>query len=150
MKKAFLASLATLGLALALAPAMADAGDPEIGISGIQPALERLVVRENVDAFLIIQEATTGKFVQFSHHPENGLVLDLPVDNLSEDEIQRASALLVSQGAEFLSWQVDDARMQAFNLFLRHDVETAGDLARAVMQDVYGFDDGAVYTLVEN
>lgn len=125
------------------------AGDAEIGIDGFKPAIDRLVSRESPGSFLIIQEAGTGKFVQFSNHPDNGLALDLPVDGLSDQEQQRASLHLVNRGAEFMSWQVDGHRMQAYVKQLGRDTEQAARLATLVMREVYGFGDDAVYTLVE-
>lgn len=139
---AFLAVLAAL-------PAAAIAGEPLIRSQDFEPALQRLVERNTPGSFLIIQEAGTGKFVQFSHHPENGLALDLPVDGLSEAEQSRASLHLIGQGGEFLSWEVDGHRIQAYHNRLRRDVAAAARLATTVMQEVYGFGPEAVYTLVE-
>ncbi len=150
MVKVFIRTNFVLCLGLFFGLGLTQAGDTEITIEGIQPALERLITRSNADAFLIIQEAETGKFVQFSHNPENGIVLDLPVDGLSEEEIKRASRYLIGQGAEFVSWQVDDARMQSYTMHLKRDLEATELVAKNVMHKVYGFSDYAVYTLIEN
>lgn len=129
---------------------LAVAANPEVKIDDAQAALERLVLRTNPDAFLIISETTTGKFVQFSHHPEHGIGFDLPVDSLSEEEQRRASRLLIAQGAELLSWQAGGSTMQAYSQRLRTDTLAAFRLAESVMHDVYGFGMDARYSLVEN
>ncbi len=139
-----------LVLAGVLTIGIACADEAAVGIDDLEPALERLVSRSNPDAFLIIQEAGSGKFVQFSHHPEHGLRFDLPVDGLSDDERMRASLHLVNENAELLSWEVDGSRSSAYGKSMQRDVPAAARLARIVLLDVYGFGSDARYTLVEN
>ncbi|MEL7168717.1 MAG: hypothetical protein AAGN64_05150 [Bacteroidota bacterium] len=62
----------------------------------ILDALEALLLRDNDDAFVIIEDWPTGKFVQFGRGPS--LVLDLPLASLEPDEIERAQTFFEARG----------------------------------------------------
>jgi hypothetical protein len=64
----------------------------------IARALVGLLARRNDDAFVIIEEPHSGKFVQFGRGPV--LRLDLPCAALQPDEAERASALFAELGVE--------------------------------------------------
>jgi hypothetical protein len=64
----------------------------------IARALVGLLSRLNDDAFVIIEEPRSGKFVQFGRGPV--LRLDLPCAALTPDEAERASELFDGLGVE--------------------------------------------------
>src|SRR5262245_54677429 len=56
----------------------------------IRDALSSLLVRRNEDAFVIIEDRQSGKFVQFAGSACEMLLLDLPSQPMSEPEFYRA------------------------------------------------------------
>ncbi len=61
-------------------------------------ALQDLLRRHNDDAFVIIEDEKSGKFVQFGRGPT--LILDLPVAALNAEETARAENAFRALGAE--------------------------------------------------
>lgn len=72
--------------------------DSEIQVK-ISTALQKLLQRSNRDAFVIVNEAHSKKFVQFDGSTTESLLLDIPVQELSRDEEARAAKLFKSLGA---------------------------------------------------
>lgn len=125
--------------------------------SMVRNALTRMLNRPH-GAFVIIEESKTGKFVQFTGSKTEQLLLDLPADNLSPSEMQKAKSLFIGKGGPGLETHnlleypggPSAGSMTIFNLYLGKDVEKATTLAVAVLHDVYGFDETAKLKLKEN
>lgn len=80
--------------------ACAASRDADAGIRGeISSALQKLLQRSNRDAFVIVNEVHSKKFVQFDGSTTESLLLDIPVQELSKKEEARAAKLFKSLGA---------------------------------------------------
>ena len=98
--------------------------------------------------FIIIEEPTDEKFVQFAYDEDTGLIFDLPFQALDEDELARARQVLGEAGVGDETASVFDApdgtkigEQRSFNAMIERDVERAVDLVHRVFTYVYGFDD---------
>ena len=98
--------------------------------------------------FIIIEEPTDEKFVQFAYDEDTGLIFDLPFQALDEDELARARQVLGEAGVGDETASVFDApdgtkigEQRSFNAMIGRDVERAVDLVHRVFTYVYGFDD---------
>jgi hypothetical protein len=98
--------------------------------TSIEGGLERLLRREP-GAFVIFEEARAGKFVQFAGSRSEPLLLDLPLQALSPNELPRAFRLLAAYGA------LPPGEGEGFNLELGSDVARAAEIARRIFQEVY-------------
>ncbi len=110
----------------------------------ITSSLQSLLQRSGDDeAWIIIQEEATSKFVQFAGLDGGVLLLDLPVQTLSPEEHVRAQQLLLglagSAETEF-----------GFEMKISHDTEKAAGVAIRVLREVYLFEDDVELTLIEN
>lgn len=74
----------------------------------IKAAINRLLNRDNDDAFVIIEDKKTGKFVQFAGGASQDLTFDLPGQTLSPDELARAKSVLKMFNVIFDEWDVYD------------------------------------------
>lgn len=123
----------------------------------IRAALDRLLARQNDDAFVIILDKKSGKFVQFAGGTAQGLQFDLPSQPLSCDETERATAVLAEYGIQMEEWNVYDrpggesvGTQRGFQTVVGHDVERAVELAWRVLTDVYAFDHDFPMSIEEN
>ncbi len=124
----------------------------------IYAALERLLARSNQDAFLIIEEPKSQKFVQFAGSSEEPLIFDLPAQGLSEEELERAKALFADYDIEMEATPIyEDESMErivdqqyGFSAILDQELELAVELASLVLLEVYGLEADAKLTLEEN
>jgi hypothetical protein len=66
----------------------------------VRSALQWLADSPEDGAFVIFEDAATGKFVQFCGSAEEGLMLDLPEQTLSEADAHRAVAYFRRFGVE--------------------------------------------------
>src|SRR3989442_15723620 len=76
----------------------------------IRDALASLMQRTNSDAFVIIEDAKTSKFVQFASSVGEPLLFDLPVQALSEIEFSRAVQFFRAYGVTVDEHDLLDSR----------------------------------------
>jgi len=112
----------------------------------IRSALNGLLARTNEHAFVIFEERSSRKFVQFAVSPLRGLQLDLPEQPLNPQELKRAKAMFGLLGVELETWQILDAPggkplrdQSGFQLWMGRDVDWAVALVNKVFVDVYRF-----------
>ncbi len=79
--------------------------------------------------FVIFEEKSTGKFVQFAGSSQEPLILDLPWQTLSEDEKVRARTVLAPHGGT--------EGEHGFQLNLDRDADRAAQITMEVFRDVY-------------
>lgn len=110
----------------------------------IRAALERLVERTHSDAFVIIEDKTTGKFVQFAGGNAQGLVFDLPAQTLNANELERAHHILTEFGIQLGTWEVYDrpggevvGSRSGFNKNLGNNIDRATKITWAVLRKIY-------------
>jgi len=122
----------------------------------IKAALQRLLARTNTDAFLIIEEPSTKKYVQFASGDVDALMFDLPAIALSADELERAKTVLMQYGIEATEMEMTNPDgtpaepMLTFNSELGHNIERATELSTRVLMEVYQFSPDTDFQLIEN
>ena len=129
---------------------------PEPHSAVVRAALVRLLSRPS-GAFVIIEDARSGKFVQFAGSKEEPLLLDLPSQTLSPDEMTKAKAVfsdLGYPGPETYETQEFPGGPPAgeetsFMVKFEQDVDKATELAVAILHRVYGLDENAKLKLTE-
>ena len=128
-------------------------------LNEIAQALNRMLERTNEDAFVIFEERTNRKFVQFAGSVGSPLCLDLPSQTLNAEEMQRATALFSSFGVaspETHPTYTDAAKKIAagqqvsFNLNLGKDVQLAAQITLAIFQQVYHYPTDFQLVIAEN
>lgn len=122
----------------------------------IREGLARLLQRP-LGSFLMVEEPSTGKVVQFSGSTEEPLFFDLPQQSLTLDEFERAVALfneLGFRGPE--TFAVYDGpggpsagTQTSFTVSFGEDVEGAAALALLVFKRVYGVKDSVPLALTK-
>ena len=122
----------------------------------ITNALSSLLNRTNDDAFVIIEQLPSGKFVQFTGSATDPLYLDLPAQTLSEEEFERATQFFLELGVEVSNHQLLDkpggevvAQQTSFNMVI-HSVQDAANLVRQIFTVIYEFPVDCRIGLVEN
>ena len=134
-------------------PLLADAS-----VKRLRKAFLDLMERTNSDAFIIVQEALSKQFVQFSGGAEQELLFNLPTVALDSDVIARAMMVLKDYGigltpSQYYTDSSMTEKMEAvidFNQKIGRDPELAIELVSRVMMEVYGFDREAEMELIEN
>lgn len=122
----------------------------------IAAELRSLLGRENEDAFVIFEDAGSGKFVQFAGTATEPLLLDLPEQTLSEAEFYRAVAFfrrlgVVGDERDLLDEPGGSAVGRQFSFNANPaTVEEAADLALGVFREVYGLPDDFELTVTAN
>jgi hypothetical protein len=127
-------------------------------INKIGTALSNLLKRQNEDAFVIIEEPKSQKFVQFAGSANEPLIFDLPAQGLTEDELDQAKAVLGEYDIEMEGTEIyEDESMQkvvdtqyGFSAVLGEDLDLAVELAVRVLSEVYGLGEDANIALEEN
>lgn len=122
----------------------------------IRTALVRLLSRPS-GAFVVIEDARSGKFVQFAGSSGEPLLLDLPSQTLSPQEMAKAKAVFSNLGypgpetyrTEEFPGGPPAGEQTTFNVKFGSDVDKATDLALAVLYQVYDLDDAARLRLQE-
>jgi len=121
----------------------------------IQRALRNLLQRGGEDAFVIIEEPESGKFVQFGGAP--GLWLDLPCAALDEEEADRAYKVFNELGVEApCEYHASDSKAgmvrhgASFRLNLGDNVRAATSTALAILRLVYLIPEDTALSIVEN
>jgi len=122
----------------------------------IKAALQRVLARINTDAFLIIEEPNTKKYVQFASGAVDELMFDLPAIALSADEFERAKVMLKEYDIEATEMNMTNPDgtpaepMRTFNSELGPNIERAAELSTRVLFDVYQFDPATDFQFIEN
>ena len=108
----------------------------------IRSRLEALVHSTHPAPFLIIQEARSQKFIQFSGQT---LQFDLPKQTLTDREFESATNILADHGIEPVTYKAGNFEQTTFQKELKGNVEQATALAEVVLFSVYGFDRDATF-----
>lgn len=124
----------------------------------VREALTALLMRDNADAFVIIEEPVSGKFVQFSGSVTEPLYFSLPTGQMNTDEFERAKTVLrayrikVSEVALFTDESATKpaGSLMEFNEKLGRDVEQGVALVSKVMTRVFGFKPAVPISLIES
>ncbi|WP_170110166.1 caspase family protein [Flavilitoribacter nigricans] len=129
----------------------------ESTLKRLRKAFQDLQQRTNSDAFVIIQEEKSGKFVQFAGGKGQEIFFDLPTINWEEDQKALAVQVLKPFGIELEEMQLGsrkkprtDPDMIHFNHIVGQDIDLALELISRVMLDVYQFDAKVKLDLIEN
>ena len=129
---------------------------PQSHADVIRDALKRLLKRP-AGAILIIEEPRSKKFVQFAGSRDEPLLLDLPAEPLSPEELRKAKALFAEMGYPGPeTYQVLESpggppagKQTSFHVKFGTDVDKATELAVAVLHRVYGFGEDVELKLTE-
>ncbi len=126
-------------------------------IERIEKELNTLLARINEDAFVIIEEVLTKKFVQFSGNKAMQLLLDLPSQTLNKKEIKRAETLFIEFGLPIETYPTYNrpggkkvALQRSFIMELGNDTRKAALIAMRIFKEVYGFSDSFNLAIEEN
>ncbi|AFY38151.1 hypothetical protein Lepto7376_1823 [[Leptolyngbya] sp. PCC 7376] len=124
--------------------------------SKIVNALLALLTRKNDDAFVIIKQLPTKKFVQFAGSITTPLLLDLPSQTLSEIEFYRAVKLFQQMGIEGSEYDLLDqpdgeviGQQFTFNVVC-NSAASGANLAEKIFTTVYEFPIDCDIDLIEN
>ena len=110
----------------------------------IRSALESLLQKEGLDAFVIIDETNSGKFVQFAVN-ENQLLFDLPTGQLNDNQLDKAKSIL----AEFeIFHQVQRNEFGVFTKEIGGDVDLAIEIVERLIKEVFNIE-GNIKLLIE-
>lgn len=122
----------------------------------IRAALVRLLSRPS-GAFLIVEDVRSSKFVQFAGSKEEPLLLDLPSQTLSPDEMTKAKVVFSDLG--YSGPETHETRefpggppageQTSFMVKFERDIDKATALAVAILDLVYGLDENAKLKLTE-
>lgn len=119
--------------------------------------LSALLRRTNADAFVIIEEARSGKFVQFAGRAGDPLWLDLPSQTLSEAEFERAVRYFRLHGQESQEYDLLDEpggvpvnRQVSFQMSLGDDVQRAAQITLEIFLQVFQFPKDIVLRIERN
>ena len=114
----------------------------------IESAIRLILENAGEGWFIILEEPTDEKFVQFAYDEDTGLIFDLPFQALDEDELARARQVLGEAGVGDEVAGIFDSpdgeqigEQRSFNTMIGSDVARAVELVHKVFTYVYGFDD---------
>lgn len=114
----------------------------------IESAVKLILQNCGDDWFMILEESTSEKFVQFAFDEESGLVFDLPLQALSPDEIELAKTLLADYDVDPETAVVYDGpdgeevgEQSSFQCQVGFDAELAVTLSYRIFKEVYAFSD---------
>lgn len=125
----------------------------------ITNALLALTQRYSEDGFVIFEEKTTRKYVQFAGAGNEDLLLDLPYQTLSPAEVEKAKQLFEELGKSEpekyalytdKSLEVTAGIQTSFQINFGRDIEQAAMIALMIFERVYGFPPGFQLTIEEN
>jgi len=149
---ALLAAFVVVGMSLGCS----REAQPPSHANVIRDALIRLLKRP-AGAILIIEGRRSKKFLQFAGSRDEPLLLDLPAEPLSAEEMQKAKALFAELGYPGPeTYQVLESpggppagKQTSFHVKFGTDVDKATELAVAVLHRVYGFGEDVDLKLTE-
>ncbi len=129
--------------------------DPENLQTELSKALLSLTMRTHKTACVLLEDQSTERFVQFGRGPE--LLLDLPLNNLSESEKARAQEIFSALGAgQSRKLEAPDVNgkpvtrnFEVLQCAFGQDADKAAAAAIKVFQHTYQLYD-VVYVLQEN
>jgi len=114
----------------------------------IESAIRLILDNSGEGWFIILEDPSEEKFVQFAYDEDTGLIFDLPFQALNADELARAKQVLGEAGVGDESAGVFDGvdgeqigEQRSFNAMVARDVDQAVDLVHRVFTYVYGFDE---------
>ena len=114
----------------------------------IESAIRLILDNSGEGWFIILEDPSEEKFVQFAYDEHTGLIFDLPFQALNADELARAKQVLGEAGVGDESAGVFDGvdgeqigEQRSFNAMVARDVDQAVDLVHRVFTYVYGFDE---------
>jgi len=123
----------------------------------IREALTNLRKRPT-GAFVIIEEPKSGKFIQFSGSIDEPLLLDLPAQALSPDELNKAKRVFKEfgySGPE--TYQLQEypggppaGEQTSFMVKFGSDIDRATQFSVVVLYQVYGLDESTRLKLTED
>ncbi len=122
----------------------------------ITAALNSLLQRQSKDAFVIIEEAETKKFVQFLGSTTEPLTLDVPSQTLSELEFYRAVSFfqkidVVGTESDLLDQPFGEVVARQFSFTkVFGSVMEATQVAEDIFDKVYNFPKNCNLLIVEN
>ena len=125
----------------------------------ITNALTALLQRRNSDAFVILEEKSTGKFVQFAGSSEEPLLLDLPFQALTKQEIKKAISALKEFGAgspqEYDVYTDENmetvaGRQTSLQAYFGQDTYRAAQASMTIFEQVYGLPRNFALNIEEN
>jgi hypothetical protein len=103
--------------------------------SNIRRWIENMTQLEGDGWYIIFQEPTSDKFVQFAWGEHDGLLFDLPTQQLSTAELDKAKGLLRKH---HIPLETDDG-IDQFIKRIGPEKDLAAELAHTVLYQVYGF-----------
>jgi len=147
-----------LALSLAFVACVSGGRAGSTNQARLEVALRKLLQRTNEDAFVIIEEPSSHKFVQFAASVRDPLLLDLPMQALSKEEALRAEKLFTSLGAggrqESTLYDRNGKAVGtqvSYQMFLGQDTEAAATVAMRIFREVYRIrPDRGEFTITEN
>ncbi len=118
----------------------------------IETALGDLILHEKEGAFLLVKESETKLFVEFTNDLRGHLLFDVPLNNLSEAQIEKLEALYKEFEIVEPIQNLSEAEMEvvgktgAFK-FLGNDFEKGIEILSRIFSDVFGFEKGIMINL---
>lgn len=111
--------------------------------SMIREALNDVAQCQGEGWFVIIEEPISQKFVQFACRLDEGLIFDLPSEDLSAEEFEVAKTLLSAYDIPFQTWDfgaINGVQAGSFGKLIGQDLMQAEDIAYDVFMKVYHLD----------
>ena len=107
-----------------------------------------MMAKEGPHSFVIFEEPISGKYVQFAGNKNEDLLFDLPSDQLSKEEFDKAKAILatyditheISPTYTDATETVEAGTLAVFSKHIDNDIDLAVELTSRIMVDVFGFD----------
>ena len=147
-----LATLCIIAYAASCSPRQPSKPHEEL----IREALANLLKRPS-GAFVIIEEPKSGKFIQFAGSVDEPILLDLPAQVLSPDEMDKAKRVFTEfgySGPE--TYQLQEypggppaGEQTSFMVKFGSDVDQATQFSVAVLYQIFGLNDSTRLKLTE-
>ena len=119
----------------------------EIQLSDIESALGDLILHEKEGVFLLVKESETKLFVEFSNDLRGHLLFDVPVSDLSEEQIDKLEALykefeIIEPTSNLTEAELEIVGKTGSFKYLGSDFDKGIDILSRVFTDVFGFEKG--------
>ena len=115
----------------------------------VQEALERLLERDDWDAFLILQAGDDRTYLQLALD-DGELVLDFPIEFVDEEVADAAHAWFGERGVELCEVDEEGDPMSVYRLGLGTDTDAAAGVVVRLFRELFDVDEHAEITAVEN